>query len=582
MRVGGVVAWGVVCLLVVDASAAVRITAPEVVAGSVAPGRRDVLLLRLKIENTGAGQARISGITLSYAGTSETDIAPRSIALYRDSDGDWQTDDRATIGGSPVFENGKAVFSGLNVVIASHTVTHLFAAAAISTKTTEGNRIDAAIKDPGDIAISVAAPVVSFPLDSISDTSPYIVEITATKISVDSWQTNLTAGYSASCRVRCLDAYGNADGNWTGSTLAFEPVPGAEAGISPGGAAPSYAGSGDWLAVDGGSRLCSCLLYKSETGRRIRARDTVLGSVESGAISVVASTSVVIYEVTGPATVKLREKTDCMVKAVDAWGNFMAAFNGTADVNCSEPGAMVSPSLTFASGISTASFMFSSSGDKTITFGSGAASSNIIIHVAELPSPSCFRLVVPPRVSAGKEFDAEITVCGADGALFPDYNGTVSLSVNPPARIAPIAVDVSGGLWRGKLIISGEVLENIITLSGKNIPALTSQKIVIEVENFTKAIAYPTVFTPLRETLKIRYFLETDTAVIVRIYNAVMDRVQELEFPAGSAGGRHGLNAVEWDGRGGDGNVQGHSGAYHIEIIKGGVSEWTAAVIKNY
>ncbi|OGS17206.1 MAG: hypothetical protein A2219_03130 [Elusimicrobia bacterium RIFOXYA2_FULL_50_26] len=571
-----------VLFLAVSAAAAVRVTAPVVVAGSVAPGGRDVLLLKLKIENTGAGQARISGITLSYTGTSESDIAPGSLALYRDSDGNWQTDDRARLDGSPVFENGKAVFSGFNVVVASATATYLFVAAAVSTKTFEGNRIDAAIKDPGDIVLSVVSPAVSFPLDSISDTNPYIVEITATKISVESWETNPAAGRPAFCVARCHDAYGNTDGNWTGSALVLEPVPGAEPGISPKGNAPAYTGSGDWLSSDGGGRRCSYLLYKAETGRRIRLRDTVLGSVESGSINVVASTSVAGYEAAGPSIVKVGEKADYLVKAVDEWGNFMPAFNGVADVSCSEPCAAVSSSLTFAAGVSTASFIFHSSGDKTLAFGNAGAPCSIIVHVDGLPSPSCFSLVVPPRVCAGKEFDAEITVCDGDGATFRDYNGVVNLSVNPPARITPSVADVAGGVWRGKLIVSGESLENVITLSGKNLPVFTSQKIAVDVENFVKAIAYPTVFSPAHETLKIRYFLQTDGDVTVRIYNAVMDRVQEIEFTSGSVGGRQGLNVIEWDGRGGDGNVKGHSGAYHIEIIKMSGSEWTAAIIRNY
>ncbi|MBI4370563.1 MAG: hypothetical protein HY547_10090, partial [Elusimicrobia bacterium] len=81
---------------------------------------------------------------------------------------------------------------------------------------------------------------------------------------------------------------------------------------------------------------------------------------------------------------------------------------------------------------------------------------------------------------------------------------------------------------------------------------------------------YPNPFSPLKkQTTKIRYTLDSDRAVVIRIYDPYGGLVWDDAFAAAASGGRMGPNEVTWDGKTPDGRYAA-ADAYICLIDAGG------------
>jgi len=665
----------------------------DAIAGSgavVAAGQTDVMLLKVRI--TADEAVSISGITVTYTGTLAGDIS--SVKLYRTATAGWVEAVNQPALASGGLTSGRVSLAGFSLSLDTGAVTYLVVKADIATQVSDGDSVRGEIRGDGDIA---ASGVVSgsFPARSIDSANASRINVAAASLSVASWPASLTAGQTYSFTVSCIDAFGNIDHDRSGGTLSICGTPGYEPGTSAAGNAPVYSGNGLWSAGECGQRTCSCRLYKIESGRRIRVRDSALGTVDSPALSVVSGTSgagaialagidnqtagvpftvtlnitdsygnaesgyagsvttlsseigvtdspggyrpvlpsytwrgnessgratitvitynryngakltasdpvlgsvvsnafdvagadAAAYTVSGPSSVKLRTKTVFTAVAADTWGNTLDDYSGTARISCSDTAAQCQPETSFTRGSASFTVLFSTWGSQTISLketGGYGAKGNMSVAVDQPPSPSKFCLSVPYRVTGGTAFNALISAVDDSGAIIPEYNRAVRLSVQNPTGISPSSVYLTGGLWNGNILITGETLETGITLSDGEVITANAATVKVDVADYTRARAYPTVFTPCDGVVRIRYYLRQDSDVNIRIYNAAMDMVREMSFHSGGSGGRTGLNVAEWDGKGGSDGAIGHSGGYHILIDKGYAREWTGAVIKNY
>jgi hypothetical protein len=392
-----------------------------------------------------------------------------------------------------------------------------------------------------------------------------------------------TAGIPFAVTLFITDGAGAPVTGYDGSTTVLVSDAGvvaAPAGTAP--VLPSYEWQGD--EADG-RVILTVVAYTQYGGARLRARDPILGEAVSDGFAV-AGGAAANYVITGPQSVRLRTATVYTAGAADTWGNALAAYAGSARVSCSEAGAVPDePVLSFQQGTASFSMLFASGGSKVITLtetdGHGARGT-LAVTVNRSPLPAAFQLTVPAQVEGGTAFDAAMTAVDDTGAVIADYNSPVFLSVARPAAITPSTVYLAGGAWKGALAVSGETLETAITVSDGEVTTASAARIKVEVADYARARTYPTVFKPRAGPVRIRYFLREDSTVHIRIYNAALDLIKEVECTAGSPGGRAGLNAVDWDGRGASDGSIGHSGGYPIAIDKGYETEWTGAVIKNY
>ncbi len=85
-----------------------------------------------------------------------------------------------------------------------------------------------------------------------------------------------------------------------------------------------------------------------------------------------------------------------------------------------------------------------------------------------------------------------------------------------------------------------------------------------------EAQSYPNPFSPGTQSTTIKYILNVDSNVTIRIYDAAGDLVKEMNFSAGSEGGKGNTagydNKITWDGRNGYGMIVANGG-YICQII---------------
>ena len=216
----------------------IRIKSIPFMSQTVHPGDAGIVLLAAQATNRSDDAVSLRSITVTCTGEPSC-IAPQSVRLYTDQDGNWWTGaDRALVGTAQSFEGGKASFDGIDIALPKDTPVNFIVSADVFTKAAEGQKLDAEIASAVDIVTSSASCSGEFPIDSIKNTEPHCIDVTATALSVQCPAGDMAAGKSFQCTVSCLDAYGNSDTGWNESSLTFSGVLGNAPGTSPSGFNP--------------------------------------------------------------------------------------------------------------------------------------------------------------------------------------------------------------------------------------------------------------------------------------------------------------------------------------------------------
>ncbi|MHB9155340.1 MAG: hypothetical protein ACYC5N_06550 [Endomicrobiales bacterium] len=392
-----------------------------------------------------------------------------------------------------------------------------------------------------------------------------------------------TAGVPFNVTLSAKDTYGNPAPCRAGTLTTISA--GQNIGTSPGGYEPVFPAAYTWLGTEPrGEKIFSIIIYSQCRQARLKAATSLLADILTNEFDV-APDVLAVYALSGPSSVRLQTKTSFTLNALDRWGNPLSGYNGTVLVSCSDGRSIIPAKVAVTGGSGIVDAIFRTWGSHILTVkdqAKTAVAGNIAVLVNQSPAVAKFTAQTPALVSGGRPFTVTITARDDTDTCVESYAGKVTVTVPSPASLFPRAVSLSSGTWSGALSITGETLEAKITVSDGNVTTVSTQAFTVAVRDYQKARAYPTVFSPRREALRIRYFLREDSTVKIGIYNAFFDLVGEIVVPSGTDGGRQGLNIVEWDGKGGDAGETGHSGAYHILIDKGYEKEWTEAVIKNF
>ena len=400
---------------------------------------------------------------------------------------------------------------------------------------------------------------------------------------------NQTAGVPFDTTLHCGDMWGNSTTGNVGSTSTISSAVGITA--SPSGQAPLFPASYCWTGSEtSGNKTLSVTSYKQYTGAKLRVTDTVLNGTDSVAFNVGGGTaksySVAATNPAGVTSVNTGTAVTFTVIAKDQWGNTATSYSGTGQTAHTDDPENVTPiHYVFSNGIGTFALTFNWEGDKTIEcseIGNTVVNGLYYITVNALKVMTQFGITIPTSIKGSESFYGTIKALDVNGNMVTSFNDYVDLVVEVPSTITPNRVYLRNGYWVGNLTITGETLSTSFSVSGNGVTTKAASKIQVEVKNYEKAKTYPTIFKPGRENVKIRYYLTQDAEVKIGFYNMASELILEKSYPAGSSGGKQGLNVIEWDGKGGDNSVIGHSGAYDILIDKGYSKEWTAAIIKNY
>lgn len=133
--------------------------------------------------------------------------------------------------------------------------------------------------------------------------------------------------------------------------------------------------------------------------------------------------------------------------------------------------------------------------------------------------------------------------------------------------------DTSAGAW---VLIPNSSVDTL----GKRVTAVVNHFTLFAIMGFDPAATsverltnYPNPFSPLRgQTTRLRYNLDADREVKIRIYDAFGRAVRSDTFAAGTNGGRAGPNEVVWNGQAGDGR-RVEMGGYIAIVESGGKRE---------
>ncbi len=151
-----------------------------------------------------------------------------------------------------------------------------------------------------------------------------------------------------------------------------------------------------------------------------------------------------------------------------------------------------------------------------------------------------------------------------------------SESVSPAAGIiGPQYLKIARlneGAGRWEVLPSDQIRDGSkkeMSANAQGFSALTLVATLSTAEKLSAVTSFPNPFNPSQETAKIRYALNENAGVNIRIYTVLGDLVRVLRFDAGSSGGAgaaNGLtNEVFWDGKNGDGEMAAN-GMYLVRI----------------
>lgn len=267
-----------------------------------------------------------------------------------------------------------------------------------------------------------------------------------------------TAGTPFNVTLTAQDAWGNTPGTLSGTKSISFSGPAS----SPNGSAPVYPATASFSA---GHATASVTLKDAQT-TTLTASDTTdgFGGVASGAI-VVGPAAAGSFGVGTPAPTAGVAFGETLT-ALDAFGNTATSYTGSKTVTFSGPsnspgGTAPSypASVTFASGVGTASITLFDAQTTTLTATQGALTgkSGSFTVVPDTATSLAFT-TQPAGVTAGASFTAQpvLTVKDAYGNVATGYSNTVTLSIK--SGTGPAGAALSGctsSLSAGVITFSG-------------------------------------------------------------------------------------------------------------------------------
>jgi hypothetical protein len=276
---------------------------------------------------------------------------------------------------------------------------------------------------------------------------PSLLYAAATKIVVSAISSPVTAGQVVPFTVSAVDDLNNTDTTYSSGTLTI----GGTLGNAPNGTAPVYA-PGSW---SDGLQHCSFTAFKAESGRRIQASDSLLGSAESNAFAV-ANAAAHNMAVTTISNQLAGTAFNVTLNLTDSYGN--PATNAGAVTTVSASAGSPTPSASLPPGHTWGSESQATTGDITITNVSVGVKltahdtvlGDVISNPFDVKAGTAHTISMAQigNQVAGAAFSVTLTLTDSNGNPSTNPGGVTTLSVTGGSP-APIASLPGGYTWSG-------------------------------------------------------------------------------------------------------------------------------------
>ncbi len=345
---------------------------------SLLPGTTEQLILKLEATNmgiSGIDDYDLTDIIITAVGNPEKveDIVSNTINLWRDADGEWENGSSEVCISTSTFSDttpSTCLFSSLNSAIGGGDTRFFYITYDLKTSVTEGHTIDVDINNVTHITMDGGKVVFpeGAPLNSPGSPSYDTIKVIADRYVIDNIAVSQMAGLPFGVKIQMIDEYGNLDLDYSGGTIS---ITGAEGGFAPGtapdGTSPSYPPVESWQGLsDRGEKILQVVLYKKETGRKLKVNNSGFVSKDSNSFSIDAG---IKLNLSLPENTPVEEVVDIRIEVNEPYSNPFV-YTGTVRFTSTDAQAILPANYIFNEGEMNKVFLrgatFRTSGNQTI------------------------------------------------------------------------------------------------------------------------------------------------------------------------------------------------------------------------
>jgi hypothetical protein len=302
-----------------------------------------------------------------------------------------------------------------------------------------------------------------------------VASAAATHLVLEAATTTPTAGAGDQLTITAKDASNKVVTSYSGTkSLTFggaSAIGSLHPTVNDSSGAPTNFGSATAITFSNGVASVSgsgngvMTLYKAGTAE-ITVTDGTIGN--GGGLSVAVSPAAAAsFTVPTAATQTAGSAFGETLTALDAYGNTATGYNGAKTVGFSGPASSPNStapaypgSVSFSSGVGTASITLSKAESTTLTAKDGAITGTSGSFTVSAAAASSFSLPTPPAQTAGGAFEEMLTALDAYGNTATGYSGTKAVSFSGPSSSPnstvpkyPTSVSFSSGVGKASITL---------------------------------------------------------------------------------------------------------------------------------
>jgi type II secretory pathway pseudopilin PulG len=330
--------------------------------------------------------------------------------------------------------------------------------------------------------------------------------VSAAPVSIFAMSTPVaqTAGTAFSETLTAKDAFGNTITGYTGTKTIVFTGPSNSPSPSPNGTAPTYPAT---VSFTSGVGTASITLFDAQTTTLTATQGSITGT--SGSFTV-ASSTVAGGTISTPSAPTAGTAFNETIAATDTYGNTVTSFSGAFTVTFSGPANSPSPantapiyppSVTFASGVATASVKLFDAQTTTLTATlSGVPLTTGSFTVAPATAND-FTVTTPGTQAAGTAFNETITAIDPYDNTATGYSGSKTIVFTGPSN-SPSPSNTAPSYPSSVTFTAGVGTASITLFDAQNTTLTATQGTLTQPTNlFTVASVLPSGVTLSNGTL---------------------------------------------------------------------------------
>ncbi len=218
---------------------------------------------------------------------------------------------------------------------------------------------------------------------------------------------------------------------------------------------PNFSGDVSFTSSDEAATLPETVTF--ERGRAVAmvtfgtAGEQTL-TATAGELTAVAATTVVAQPAVADVRIELRPEvvagqiTRVAAVAVDADGEAIREFSGSATVASSDPEARLPETVQFRRGRAYFEVAFATLGEQQLTVTTGDIEATTTTSVKAAPTAAAIDVWLPRQVIAGLPMLAQLVAVDADGRMVRGFTGSLAVSSSDAEATLPSTVDFVNGI----------------------------------------------------------------------------------------------------------------------------------------